>query len=548
LVLFAVCFKSTHDEWRVRELTCSDETLYLACAWHLSDPGAPPAKDNPLYVPLYVGWYRALMLLPVDLEYLPFVTHGALLAVLAGLFYALVRRLSVGRWVATTAAAGLILNTRLAEVEPFPVHMATVLLAGGVLAGTYRRSVLGACGPIGFGVLAAGYVRNEFGTFLLAFLPCYLVAGAWVWRLRAACRHEFLPWAVPLVLAVGACAGTLGLPLPDGPRGLFAFGQHYARNVTEARGGNDADWVVHFERVLRAEFGAVRTFGEAVRARPDAVAWHAGRNLDHVPNVVSDLLRPRHPLGASIRIVVRVLTVAGLVVGLVRCARRLRAGAARGPEGQPLRAGLLGLMCAVLVGGPSVVLIYPREHYLILPLFFLLALAVSGLPAPRWPVGLLGAPERWKVRVAGVVVGALLVGATPTSGYEWTLLRPLGTQRRFAVSGEGRETMALLRALPRRPFTVVMGYEYSSTVLTLWMAQPVAPVSHAQKAESFWGFVAKHRIGVIVLDRRLLDDARFAADQEFMALWNGTDTGAFEIRSAPGGARIAVRRDLLTSD
>jgi hypothetical protein len=544
-VLFAVCLKSTHDEWRVRDLTYSDETLYLACAWHLSDPGATPPKDNPLYVPLYVGWYRVLMRLPVELEYLPFVSHGALVTLLTGLFYALVRRLGVGRWMAVTAAAGLILNTRLAEVEPFPVHMATVLLTVGVLIGTYRRSVLGACGPVGFGVLAASYVRNEFGTFLLVFLPCYLVAGALARRRQAVCRHEFLPWAVPLVLAVGACACTLGLPLPDGPRGLFAFGQHYARNVVETRGGDTADCVVHFERVLRADFGAVRTFGEAVRARPDAVAWHAGRNLDRLPTVVSDLLRPRQPLGASIRIVVRVLILAVLSVGLVRCVRHLRAGGARGPAGQPLRVVLLGLMCAALVGGPSVVLIYPREHYLILPLFFLLVLAVSGLPAPRWPVERLGAPDRWKVRAAGIVVGALLVGVTPNCGCEWTLLRPLGTQRRPAASVERRETMALLRGLPRRPSTVVLSYEYSGTVLTLWMAQPVVNVSHAEKAEGFGAFVAKHRIEVIILDRRLLDDTRFSADGEFLALWSGTEPGSFEIHSAPGGTRIAVRRALL---
>jgi hypothetical protein len=344
------------------------------------------------------------------------------------------------------------------------------------------------------------------------------------------------------------CAGTLGVPLPDGPRGLFAFGQHYARNVLETRGGNTADCVVHFEQVLRADFGTVRTFGEAVRARPDAVAWHASRNFDRTPTVVSDLLRPRQPLGATVRIAVRVLILIVLSVGLVRSVRRVRAGAARGPEGQPVRAVLLGLTCATLVGAPSVVLIYPREHYLLLPLYFLLIMAVSGLPTPCWPTNWLGSPTPGKVRAAGIIVGALLVGGTPTCGYEWTLLRPLGTQRRPAAPVEWRETMALLRALPRHPSTAVLSYEYSGTVLTLWMAQPVLNVPHAEKAEGFWAFVAKHRIGVIILDRRLLDDARFSTDQEFMALWNGTDTGAFEIRTAPGGARIAVRRDLLARD
>ena len=61
LVLLAVCAKSIADEWRAYDLTASDETQYLAMAWQMSDPGAPPAEENALYVPLYVGCYRLLL-------------------------------------------------------------------------------------------------------------------------------------------------------------------------------------------------------------------------------------------------------------------------------------------------------------------------------------------------------------------------------------------------------------------------------------------------------------------------------------------------------
>jgi hypothetical protein len=93
-----------------------------------------------------------------------------------------------------------------------------------------------------------------------------------------------------------------------------------------------------------------------------------------------------------------------------------------------------------------------------------------------------------------------------------------------------------------------MDYGAAGRVRVMWMAPPVVTVSHTEKAESFWSFVARVGIGVIVLDGRLPGDERFGRDREFMALWDGTDTGAFVIRSAPGGARIAVRRDLLAGD
>jgi hypothetical protein len=105
--------------------------------------------------------------------------------------------------------------------------------------------------------------------------------------------------------------------------------------------------------------------------------------------------------------------------------------------------------------------------------------------------------------------------------------------------------MALLHSLPKRPYTVVADFAYFGTIRALWMAQPVFVVSHFEKAEGFRAFVAKHQIGVVVLDSNLPADPQFGADPEFMALWNGTDTGDFVVLTSPGGVRIAVRKDLL---
>ena len=225
--------------------------------------------------------------------------------------------------------------TKLAEVEPFPVHMATVVFALGVVVGTFRRSTLGACGPIGFAALVACYTRNEFGTFLLVFLPSYLLFGLWMlWR-GAPCRREFLPWAIPLALTVGTCAVTLGLPMPDGPRGVFAFGQHYARNVVEAKGGEVLDWVVNYPQIIRGDFGEVRSFGDCVRARPGAVAWHVGQNLQRLPKVVFDLFRARTLLKPDLQTPVQALLLA--VLGVSGLVEDTSSGVVRRPS-RPRRA------------------------------------------------------------------------------------------------------------------------------------------------------------------------------------------------------------------
>jgi hypothetical protein len=543
LVLFTASFKATYDEWKTRDLTRTDEVAYVSFALLAADPWGWVSLEAG---PLYVLWYQLLTALPIRVSYLPYVSHTLLLATLAGLFYALARRLGAGRWMGVAVTALLFFNTRIAMIEPFPVHLVTVWFALGVLVGTYRRSLLGAAGPLGFSILAACYTRPEFGTLLPAFLSVYLTAGFCAWWRRAACRWEFLPWAIPLVVAAAVCGYWFGIPLPDGPRGWIAFGQHYARNVEEAGTRGFVGWAGNWEMLTREDFGEAKTVGHALRVHPEAIAWHIGRNLTHLPTAITDLCIAAPKLAATPRIIIVPFVFAGLGLGVVGLIRRIRGGGLHGPEGQPLRAVLLALTSVAFVSGAAVVVIYPRDHYLLLPLFFLLVLAVSGLPAPRWPAHWVGNPTRAKRFAAAVATTVLIVGVTPTARYQWTFLRPLMTNASHAYPTADLswgETMELLHSLPRQQNLVVMDYGNCGPVRTGWMAWPTVSVSHASKTERFWAFAAKHHLDVIVLDPRLLKDERFASDPEFLALWNETDTGPYVMLTS-GGSRIAVRRDL----
>lgn len=538
LLLFVVCVKSLFGTWQTCDLTASDETEYAVMA--LRPDGA---ERSALYVPLYVAWYRLLLALPVGGEYLPFVSHALLQTALAVLFYLLVRRLGVGRCVGVLASSVLMLHTKLAFVNPFPAHMAAVLVALGALVGTYRRTLVGACGPLGFALLVACYARNEFGTILLAFLPLYLAAGVWSWR-SADARREFLAWGLPLCVAVGACSLTVGLPLPDGPRGLFAFGQHYARNVSEATGVGDEHYTVRWREAVSAEFGDVRTVGDAVRAKPRAVLWHVGCNLEHLPRVVLELCRPKPALSNTARTPAFLLMLAVLACGFVGLFRRVRTGGLRGHDNGPLRAVLLALAVALVASGASVVLIYPREHYLVLPMFLLFALSVAGLPKPQWPTKWLGEPTAGKVWAARCAAAAALLVTVPTADHRGTVLQPLVRKKLDAPSLELREASAVLRALPRRGDTVVLMHHPPVLFVTAWMASPVRGVPPELKAEGFREFVARFDIGVMLLDARLRADSRFATDPAFLALWDETGTGPFVVLKT-GSCRVAVRRDLL---
>lgn len=533
-VLLAVCAKSTHDVWLAFDLTPCDEIHYSVLGRVLGNPQYPHLESDPLYVPLYAAWYHALSQLPVAPEFLPHVNQAVLLTALALLAYALLRRLGTGRAVAVCAASLLVLNTRFVSINPFPHHLATVLLALGALVGTFQRSALAACGPVALATLAAVYVRNEFATVLLALLPVYLLAGLRACRAPEG-RRAFLPWAVPVVCAVTACHFALGLSAPTGPRGMFAFVQHYARNAAEAEGRGHEAWNYHPHEEFADAFGDARTLGEAVRARPELVAWHLWRNATRAPAVGRDLLRPRVPLSNTFALPARLLVWFAVCAGLFLAVRRaIREGAS-----PALKAVLLAAVPALGATGAAVVVIYPRDHYFVPALFFLMVLAASGWPAPKWPAR-FGTPTRAKRAAVALTASAALLVVAPTARDGGTPLALLYTKNRIVPSFALRETTTLLRELELPPDTRVLNHHPALWLVVTCMTPPVQ-YAYPDGTDGFRDFCERTRVDVIVLNPDLLAHPRFKDDPAFRALCAETDCGPFEVRRTPSGARVAVR-------
>lgn len=533
-VLLAVCAKSTHDNWRAYDLTPSDEISYAMLGRMLGNPLFPDLDKDPLYVPLYCAWYRALNQLPVAPEFLPHLSQALLLSALAVLMYALLRRLSTGRAVAVCAATLLIFNTRFVTINPFPHHLATVLLALGAFVGTFQRSALAACGPVAFAALASVYVRNEFATILFALLPVYVFAGLRACR-SAEGRRAFLPWAVPFGCALAVCHFTLGLSAPTGQRGVIAFAQHFVRNAAEVEGRGHEAWNFYLHEEFAKSFGDALTLGAAVRARPDLVAWHMWRNVTRAPAIGRDLLRPRAPLGSTFAQPARLLIWFAVCAGLFLAVRR----AIR--EGAPpaLKALLIAAVPALGATGAAVVVIYPRDHYFVPALFFLMVFAASGWPAPKWPAR-FGAPTRAKRAAVALVASAALLAVAPTARDGGTPLALIYTKHRYVPTFELRETATLLRELELPPDTRVLNHHPALWLVITCMQPPVQYV-WPDGTDGFRAFCERTRVDVIVLNEFMLAHARFKDDPAFRVLCAETDCGPFEVRRTPSGARVAVR-------
>ena len=131
------------------------------------------------YSPLYIFWYHAWDSLKLDLVFIYYANWKALIFLLMVGVYALVRALG-GFRIAALTFAFLTLTSGIADVWPYPVHMATFILAIGVAAAARLRSWPSSLAVIAVCLLTASFVRPEYMTSLLLFCPIALICAGWV--------------------------------------------------------------------------------------------------------------------------------------------------------------------------------------------------------------------------------------------------------------------------------------------------------------------------------------------------------------------------------
>ncbi len=380
-------------EWVV-DLPAWDEADYLriGVAW----PRA--ALPDPEWGPLYALWYSALARVVEDPVRLFYESYRLLIALPALALYVCVRRFGASPVISLAGATAFLLGFGGHVIPRSSLLALLVVLTAVALLSRVRTFTRFAAG-LALALLVASLARPElFLSFVIlagmAFVSLALHvrksagSGSRQW-LRAA--PSVCSW-LAFVLVILALAGN---PMSDrSNRRRFAFCQHFALGEVQRQQLDLEPWG-QCEAVLARTFGSARSVGEAAASNPKAFATHALHNLAKYPLAsIGIFLREfDHAFvhgGAWVPIrQMHALTLLTLLGGaLLAIARR-----SRGPRGtQPWRTAVLSepstraaaVAFAVLVPtAASSILIWPREHYLVLQgvtLFLLIVAVISSLP------------------------------------------------------------------------------------------------------------------------------------------------------------------------
>lgn len=405
LVLVAAVFAHLSSLERVLDLPSWDEADYVRMG-----VGFPAAKlPSPEWGPLYALWYAALAPFtdgPVSLFY-----GSYRLSILLGCLgiYACVRRFKGPPAIALCGSLGFLFAFAPHIVPRSSVLALIIVLTGVALFARVRTFATFAMG-LSLTMLVAAWARPE--SFLAFALASAVMWGAIAWRSRLSPgrwrRHGAVlgVWAV----AVAALLFVGGNPMSDRTnRRLYAFCQHFALGeVTRSKLPLDP-WG-QCNEVVERSFGKVSSLGEAMRTNPRAFAAHVRDNAISYPATSMGVFlsgfgaygmgQPQWSPVRSAHVAVLGFIALGALIATWRSirARRWRGALTR----FPVRAALVALV-AVSPTAASALLIWPREHYLVLQGVAVCLLVVSLLRALQ-PVSSARLRQAQMVAVGIVVV------------------------------------------------------------------------------------------------------------------------------------------------
>jgi len=378
-----------------------DETIYLSRGIEPEAYATAGWEDSLAYSFMYT--VISLFVSDPISTYLIGRTLASVLIVL-GLFTAI--RLNTGPIPALTGA-GVVAVLPLTYVWPSVASPSAALLAVG-LGIVWRWCRAWSLGLATVFVWIAAAARPEF---TWAAIACSLWTIAWQVRDWYRGSPVPRPWqgvvsvlgGVAVPLTVIAAFGNI---LASSPRQWTAFTQHFAlRNVAP-----DIDPWVNADDAAREAFPTSYSIMQAVVENPQAFTEHLLGNAGWLPVTLighaaglgdQTLFRPVSTL-------VPALFFIGVILAMLvnrHHLRKLLLHALHARMSAIVLAGLLLVAFAI----PATV-IYPRPHYLILPvsiLIFASALALAAMPNKAWQA---------LVPVATTAVGVIVLGVVATAG------------------------------------------------------------------------------------------------------------------------------------
>ena len=489
LVVSIVSWNLTSGLSHFLDIGLYDESAYLSSGVALGVNGLPDAA----YAPLYAVWYHVLSLLQPDRVQLYYLNYKILTLLPALLLYLFLRKQGVRTLVCVCAACALVVCKGNFQTWPKVSHFTLCILLGGLtLASLVVKPALN-FGVLSLVALVASYARPEY---FLAFMVSACLSLCLLFR-GSPGKKQLASFAVMTLLAVLLIC-FMGYPLGgESGRSFVAFSQHFSINWVGWT-QSDLHAITDSEQIARKCFGSANTAIQCLFNDPTLVMRHIISNILSLPGrAVEVIILPSRNFSEHLRFsrllgayILFICAMGILVFGKLRWSVIKTT--------LPLVSNQsVALVICVLPPLISSVLIYPRDHYLLLlvvPILAALLVLVRDCSLQ---------PEK-NVPFFALLVGVFFLFQTPVlSEPEGNL--PVKRAIAFLDSLHINQPVQMLESQG--------GFHY-------YLAKNWSRVAEYEKSEPFLDFMSHRHINAIMLSDELRNDTRFKSDsqwQEFVA-------------------------------
>jgi hypothetical protein len=541
----AVIAMVAHNHYNVRttrDVGADDEGWYVAGGVLLGKSGFPNAPNGwpiPELGPLHCLSYFALSKLykaPLELYYAAWELRTMLLALA---IFVLVRR-ARGPWWQALLASFFFVNCKIADVWPFPMHTATLVILGGVIAASFTRTTIATLGVVTIALAFAGFCRPELlfaWASALAAFAFFVVRGARGQGTREAWLEAFA-WMGGSLAPVFVGLLTLGNPL-GGTRSWFAFAQHYTLGLFKAEGNTLDPWA-NWGPVVARDFPGANSVFEAIRANPAAFLAHVGGNLHRFPGSFFWTTVPTLEASRHIERALWLVVIAFAIVQVRRMVRDRRRESS--PMKNPTRMALVfAFFCCVVPFVLSTLIVHPREHYFV-PVIVLGIILVFGYP-PSLPMKrVLSAKAQVAIVLAACVLAPLLTAtkSEAASLSEWITRRPA----KHELEGHRQRVSTYLHDRHLEGKITILEYAWGTC---FYAGYDCTNYLRWDKVQPFDSFVVQRGIDLVVIDDEMRHDPRFIDDSEVADFLDHPDKHGFVLEHVPKtDVRVAFHKDPAT--
>jgi hypothetical protein len=527
LILCGLIF--THRVAEITDVGLYDESNYLL--WGFDYQKTLPVAENGSG---YAFWYYLLSLIQPD-RVTTYYLNAKLLTLLLPICIFITMRMM--RFFSIVALFSSILF--LVSVANFPMSPkvsqfgAIIMLSGISLALWAKTTQIKLC-AFTLTALLVAYARPEF------YISWVLLSVLLIVHLAFQIKENYqntskksqllgamylaLPVVITLLLSFGLFA-HLGKPMGDGSRSILAFGQHYAANWVVWNQSSLNPWT-NWNSIFAIDFKGATSIGSAVMLNPTAVLHHVYSNvaLLTVPlSTMATLIYPDTLWGLK-PIYFKIGWIVTLVAYWCLFAFQLKKLSlkTRGTEAIQNESPWLILCCLTILLIPptiSVLVIGPREHYLLFVVLLATLLVVSLL---------MNGVNRF-FTLSKIVSSKIIYPFALICVATIILIRPMyDFYPRQAT--DNLNTIRFIQTLNLQNAVIMLEAEGGYNI---YLGDSFTRIPEYAKGENFAAFMQKHSINTIVVSGALRNDSRFKLDPEWLKFLNSPEEFGFSALDIP---------------